>query len=257
MRHNYRTVNGNCAAICAASKTAIMPRMKNVKTPYEKIMEELEKSHPGLTERAASLSVSGGKNPDVFRNMKRGRARLPQPDYLPALALLINKPVTWLTGLVKDNARITVPDLPATAPNATIGQPLEKVGPTIPLYGSAVGGVDGEFELNGNRLDDIIGPASLAFVRGAYAVTVQGESMVPRYEDGETAFVNPNKRLKRGDYCVAQIQREEHGPLLGFVKRFVSHNAKELVLEQLNPARELRFPAESVHSVHYILRGGE
>jgi phage repressor protein C with HTH and peptisase S24 domain len=143
-------------------------------------------------------------------------------------------------------------------PNAIIGDKLSEQGEYIPLYGHAVGGVDGEFVLNGNKLDEILAPPGLHRASGAYAVTVAGESMEPRYFDGETVFVDPHKRPHRGDFVVAQIANPEGDGAapLAFIKRFVRRNDNELVLEQFNPAKELRFPHSDVVSVHYIVLGG-
>lgn len=139
-------------------------------------------------------------------------------------------------------------------PNAVIGGKLTEYGSLIPLYGHAVGGVDGEFVLNGNKLDDILAPPGLSPMNGAYAVTCAGESMEPRYYDGETVFVDPTRRVRKSDFVVAQIKaRDDDGsPPLAYIKRFVRHNDTELVLEQFNPPKELRFPHANVVSVHYI-----
>lgn len=141
--------------------------------------------------------------------------------------------------------------------NATLtGNKLE-IGPAIPLYGTAVGGIDGQFELNGNLLDRVKAPPSLYGIRNAYAVRISGESMEPRYEDGETVYVNPERRPTKNDYVVAQIRREENGPLEAFVKKFIRWNSEKLVLHQFNPEKELEFDAKFVESVHYILKSGE
>lgn len=141
--------------------------------------------------------------------------------------------------------------------NATVSSERLETGPTIPLYGTAVGGVDGQFELNGNLMDRVKAPASLWTVKKAYAVRCAGESMEPRYEDGETIFVDPDRRVTRNDYVVAQIRAQEDGPPLAFVKKFVRWNSEVLVLNQFNPQKELVFDAKLVESVHYILKSGE
>jgi phage repressor protein C with HTH and peptisase S24 domain len=142
-------------------------------------------------------------------------------------------------------------------PNAFVRDKVAGQGEYIPLYGHAVGGVDGEFVLNGNVLDHILAPPGLRRIDGAYAVTVAGESMEPRYFDGETVFVNPQRRVKRGDFVVVQIKNPNEGsPPLAYIKRFVRHNDTELVLEQFNPAKEIRFPHSDVVHVHYIALGG-
>jgi phage repressor protein C with HTH and peptisase S24 domain len=129
-------------------------------------------------------------------------------------------------------------------------------GNKIPVYGSAVGGIDGEFAMNGVMLYEIIAPPVLNDVSGAYAVQISGESMEPRYFDGEVVFVNPHRRVVKGDFVIVQIHAEGDDPPLAFVKRFIRHNAAELVLEQYNPPKQLRFPHDRVKSVHFITMGG-
>ncbi|NTJ67563.1 helix-turn-helix transcriptional regulator [Agrobacterium rhizogenes] len=141
-------------------------------------------------------------------------------------------------------------------PNAIIRDKVVGLGRKIPVFGQAVGGIDGEFLMNGSVLYEVMAPPNLSGVAGAYAVQVAGDSMYPRYEDGEVCFVDPKRRVKKGDYVIAQIRLEEHGPLLAYVKKFVRHNNIELVLEQFNPPKELRFPANAVETVHYIALAG-
>jgi phage repressor protein C with HTH and peptisase S24 domain len=141
-------------------------------------------------------------------------------------------------------------------PNATIGDDISSDGKKIPVYGQAVGGVDGEFIMNGSVLYEVMAPPNLSQISGAYAVSIAGDSMYPRYEDGEVAFVDPSRRVRKGDYVVAQIRYEEEGPILAFVKKFVRHNADELVVEQFNPPKEMKFPHHNVVSVHYIAMAG-
>lgn len=141
-------------------------------------------------------------------------------------------------------------------PNAIIRDKVEGLGRKIPVFGQAVGGVDGEFLMNGTVLYEVMAPPVISHISGAYAVAVSGESMVPRYEDGEICFVDPKRRVKKGDYVIAQIRQEEHGPLLAYVKRFIRQNSIELVLEQFNPPKELRFAGNTVVSVHYIALAG-
>jgi SOS-response transcriptional repressor LexA len=141
-------------------------------------------------------------------------------------------------------------------PNAIIGSRIVTGGNMIPVYGSAVGGVDGEFALNGTFLYEVMAPPSLSPISGAYAVQVSGDSMEPRYFDSEVVFVDPTRRVKRGDFVVAQIILDETDTRLAYIKRFVRHNAEELVLEQYNPPKELIFRHENVHSVHFVVMGG-
>lgn len=153
-----------------------------------------------------------------------------------------------------NSASAKVGDIPEVEqPNAGPPKKVVASATKIPVYGQAVGGVDGEFVMNGSLLYEVMAPPNLTETNGAYAVVVSGDSMSPRYEDGETVFVDPKRRPKRGDYVIAQIRLEEDGPLLAYVKQFTRHNAEELVLSQFNPSKELRFRSENVHSVHVVV----
>lgn len=156
----------------------------------------------------------------------------------------------------KANDNTPAPTSPYPISNASIGDKITSMGKSIPVYGSAVGGVDGEFDMNGSRLYEVMAPPVLNAVSGAYAVIVSGDSMEPAFFDGYTCFVDPSRRVSRGDFVVVQIQREEGGPRLAYIKRFVRHNSEQLVLEQYNPPKQLEFPHEAVVSVHYIALAG-
>lgn len=168
----------------------------------------------------------------------------------------------WLMGeddkndLIANNSPSSNVGRPPEEPNAMIQGKVEGIGRTIPVYGQAVGGIDGEFLMNGNILFEVMAPPVISHISGAYAVSVAGDSMSPRYEDGEVCFIDPQRRVKKGDYVIAQIRLDEHGPILAYVKRFLRHNAVELVLDQFNPPKELRFEANQVVSVHYIALAG-
>jgi phage repressor protein C with HTH and peptisase S24 domain len=145
--------------------------------------------------------------------------------------------------------------LPAPPRNAEVAGPAQFHA--IPAYGQAVGGKDGEFILNGNRIADLLAPPSLQGVPDAYAVYVVGDSMEPRYFAGEAVFVNPRLPVRRGDFVVAQIAAEEGEPPHAYIKRFVAREARNLKLEQFNPKKTLEFPVGRVISVHRIIMGGD
>jgi phage repressor protein C with HTH and peptisase S24 domain len=152
----------------------------------------------------------------------------------------------------------SAPEIPLPAPprNAEVRGPAQ-FRSLIPAYGQAVGGKDGEFILNGNRIVDILAPPSLQGVPDAYAVYVVGDSMEPRYFAGEAVFVNPRLPVRRGDFVVAQIAAEEGEAPHAYVKRFTARDARHLKLEQFNPKKALEFPVGRVISVHRIIMGGD
>jgi len=184
----------------------------------------------------------------------------PHPDRYQLLTEVLGGSMEWyLSGdgqlPISDRLKRKV-QADVEASNARIGAKISEAGPMIPVFGQAVGGVDGEFSMNGSVLYEVMAPPVISSISGAYAVAVSGDSMSPRYEDGEICFVDPRRRVKKGDYVIAQVCVDDDSPPLAYVKKFLRHNSDELVLEQFNPAKELRFPSSSVRSVHYIALAG-
>lgn len=204
-------------------------------------------------ESLSAVSLRLGKNHAYMQQfLKRGiPAELPEHVRIE-LAQMLNLPEVKLRGPLTSSTA-SEPILP----NARMGGP-RPMTQTIPVYGQAMGGKDGKFILNGNKIADILAPPVLAGVPNAYAVYVVGDSMEDRYRAGEAVYVNPRLPVRRGDYVVAQIAADEEGePPFAYVKRFVGLDAKLLKLEQLQPKKTLEFPADRVVSVHKIILGGE
>lgn len=228
--------------------------LKWQKSSMDEVRKNLLEAAQDHGKELKELSLAIGKNHAyIHQYIYKNTPKRLHADDRAELSRILNIPETKLGAPVDT----TSPRLKLAVPNANITDQPIGVGPHIPLYGTAVGGIYGQFELNGNRLDNVLAPASLLGVKDAYAVRVSGESMEPRYFDGETVFVNPHRRPMKGDYVVAQIQLEEAGLKLAYVKRFVRWNNERLVLSQHNPEEELVFDAKTVFSVHYILKNGE
>lgn len=120
---------------------------------------------------------------------------------------------------------------------------------SIPLYGKAVGGPHGEILFDGEVMAHVNSPPILAKVKNPYAVYVAGDSMEPRYFEGEIVYVDPDRVPVRGNFVVAQIQIEKEGPPHAFIKRLVRWTTTELVLEQLNPKEQLRFTEHQLNNL--------
>jgi len=197
------------------------------------------------------------KLPEDVRRFVAQRLGISEID-LGALPAVATKTERAPASLPSPNAS---PPIPVTFPNVTIG-----------MYGAVAGGApdNGKFILNGNRLMDVLCPPMLIGVQGAYGVFIHGNSMKPRYREGEAVFVNPHLPIRQEDYAVVQIAGEFEGDTSsGFVKQFISRNANELVMAQHQPPETeeaesysegrflLRFPRSKVIAVHRIVWAGE
>lgn len=120
---------------------------------------------------------------------------------------------------------------------------------TIPLYGRAAAG-NGAVIIS-EPIDYVSRPNSLQNVDDCYAVMVVGNSMKPRFFEGEIVTVHPYKPVRLNDYCVVQYQK--NGEQLALIKRFVTKNGGTVTLKQHNPDKEIEIAAESVIAIHFIL----
>jgi len=199
----------------------------------------------------SELSLSVGKNHAYFQQfIKRGVPhRLPE-EVRGRVAEILKIDERLLKGAVSKSSFMVAK--PSVDHRGAV-----KGATWIPVFGQAVGGKDGEFVLDGNQVSEVLAPASLANVPGAYAVYVVGDSMEPRYFAGEIAFVSPRLPISRGAFVVVQVAGNAEGAFRAFVKRLVSQDTKRLRLEQYNPKKVIEFPASKVVSVHRIVLSGE
>ena len=228
------------------------PSHPSPESPHQRLRVAREQA--GFSRASEAARAMGIEEPTYLghENGSRGLSRA-----APRYARFFGVSLDWLIDGRRDAARAAEPLLAAPPRNAELGGPARFGGARIPAYGQAVGGRDGEFILNGNRIVDVLAPPSLQGVPDAYAVYVVGDSMEPRYFAGEAVFVNPRLPVRRGDFVVAQIAVEPGEPPHAYVKRFVARDARMLRLEQFNPKKTLQFPVARVISVHRIIMGGD
>ena len=214
-----------------------------------RIFEARKKAHLTQQDLASRLNVTKA----AVSSWERGTS--PRQVKLEAIAKATNVSYEWLLIGTEPIGEDSV----VSTPNGIILPNIDfSTNKTIPVYGQAVAGINGEFAFDGKKLFEVPCPPQLLNVENAYGVEVAGDTMSPRYEDGEIVYVDTVRRIKKGDYVVAQIMmKEEDSFPTAFIKRFIRHNEKELVLTQLNPAKELVFPHQRVVSVHYIALAGE
>ena len=181
------------------------------------------------------------------------------------IASTFGAPFQWIAEGVGPNAvgetssvGETAPLPPLNAPNASQPEPAD-FSVTVPVYGQVVGGSEGYFVFNGERLDDILAPSSLRGIKDAYAVYVAGTSMEPRYFAGEAVFVNPRRPVRPGDFVVVQVlEGNEHNHELHcYVKQYKGQKNGDYLFWQFNPNQEVKFPKDHVSKIHKIIGTGE
>lgn len=150
-----------------------------------------------------SLSVSGlakrsGLDATAFNKSKRqasdGRPRWPSTE---SLAKILDSTDTSITEFVA----LTGADKQSESGSGKLETPMH-----VPLIGFAQAGAGGYFDdagfPAGQGWDRIAVPSQTS--EESYALSVQGDSMMPLYRDGDILIVDPNATIRRGDRVVTK-----------------------------------------------------
>ncbi len=126
----------------------------------------------------------------------------------------------------------------------------------VPVFGTAQAGPDGSFWLNMQQgaIDYVRRPPGLMSNQRAFAVYVEGDSMVPWKEPGALLFANPNRPPSPGCYVVLEFLSGDPGrPAAAMVKRLVRRSASAIELEQYNPPKTFKIDAEKVVAIYRVM----
>lgn len=124
-------------------------------------------------------------------------------------------------------------------------------GRDLPVFGSALGGPDGEMIVSFEPIEWVRRPAPLEGVNGGFGFYMIGESMSPAYEPGDMILCHPTRPPYAGqDVLVIRRIGDGQGAL---VKRLVRLDTQGLRLRQFNPPGEFDVARQDVISFHLIV----
>lgn len=135
------------------------------------------------------------------------------------------------------------------------------IAPPLPLLASSLAGEFGEagsgIELtaidSARLLDRLPRPPSLAADRDAYALTIVGDSMWPRFRPGRRVAVSPLSAASVGDDVVVRLRSKGGGgEKLILVKELVKRTGSQIELRQFNPALTFIVEAAEVECIHKV-----
>ncbi len=185
-----------------------------------------------LAERNA-LSVSGlakraGLDSTAFNKSKRrsadGRPRWPSTESLSKIIEATSSSLDEFLTLVEGERN-------------RLDRQLPRQKSSVPLIGFAQAGAGGFFDdagfPSGQGWDLIELPVDAG--EAAYALQVQGDSMLPLYRDGDLLIVEPGASLRKGDRVVVKTVTGEV-----MAKILVRRSSREMELLSVNPAHPLR-----------------
>lgn len=161
-----------------------------------------------------------------------------------------------IAGVLEIDLKRLIPDLaPAAEPRSLI--PERDVRGNIedlPVHVATEGG-PGEIIVDTNPVTWVVRPAPLANVARAYGIIVVGESMVPEFEPGDIALVNPHLPATAGHTYV--FYAEGNGETRATIKRLVRVSNGIWHVRQWNPARgrkaEFTLPRKEWGKCHRVV----
>jgi phage repressor protein C with HTH and peptisase S24 domain len=138
--------------------------------------------------------------------------------------------------------------------------------PMIPLLGTAMAGEysgpEQHIELTELDLSESNGfvsrPQSLKDDGKAYAVTIVGDSMWPRFRPGRRVIVSPRASISIGDDVIVQLlgaedPSGERRVAQVLIKELVRRSASHTELRQFNPDVTFKVPAPEIASMHKVV----
>lgn len=192
-----------------------------------------------------SLSTSGlakraGLDSTAFNKSKRqsagGRPRWPSMESIIKIVDATNSQLSDFVALVEPRNRQSIDTLPVSAP-------------TVPLVGFAQAGAGGFFDdagfPAGQGWDLVEIPSGSK--EGTYALSVQGDSMMPLYRNGDVLVVDPEVTVRKGDRVVV---KSGSGEIMA--KILHRRTSKQIELSSLNPDHPNR--TFETHEVEWLAR---
>ena len=170
---------------------------------------------------ASGLARRAGLDSTAFNKSKRrsadGRPRWPSTESLAKIMEATGASLAELLVLVDESAAAGA-----------------RGRASVPLIGFAQAGAGGFFDDGGFPVGQVWEEVSLpagGVGENAYALQVQGDSMLPLYRDGDILIVEPGARVRKGDRVVAKTVTGEV-----MAKILAGRSAGHLQLVSLNPA---------------------
>lgn len=195
---------------------------------HEKVWAAIDALAARHSLSASGLARRAGLDSTAFNKSKRlsadGRPRWPSTELLAKIMEATGASLTELLSLIEERP------------------PLRS---SVPLIGFAQAGAGGFFDDGGFPVGqgwEEIDLPTAGVGENAYALQVQGDSMLPLYRDGDILIVEPGARVRRGDRVVAKTASGEV-----MAKVLAGRTARTVELVSLNPAHPDRtIPAAEI-----------
>jgi phage repressor protein C with HTH and peptisase S24 domain len=210
--------------------------------PPNLLYQRIEKRQNVLGLSAAGASLAAGLSKAYIKNIKEGKSRSPRVEELTRLAVVLQTTVEWLTtgeGIedIRNQQPVDRTSPGSFTPVTLPGRPL--VGErNLPVFAAAMGG-DGHHIVSFDAIDYVKRPSLLENVRDAYGIYIIGTSMIPAYEPGDLALVNPHlPPTFNANVVLYHVPPFNIPEAEAMVKRVIGYDDRDWNLRQYNPAKD-------------------
>jgi phage repressor protein C with HTH and peptisase S24 domain len=121
----------------------------------------------------------------------------------------------------------------------------------LPVFASAEGG-EGSMLVSFDPIAYTDRPAPLHNVSGAYAIYIVGDSMIPAYDPGDTAWVNPHLPPSPTKDAIF-YQSDGNGQSIATIKRIVRVTSSAWIVKQYNPPMEISLDRSVWTQCHIVV----
>lgn len=196
----------------------------------------------GVTKESVSQWETGKNHPDHER--------------YPAIAHELGLDPAVFSGL--ELPYEPLPNEVTPAPNAP-GRPEHGEWPRdLPVKGVAVGGDDGDFQLNGDTAYYVPRPPKYRGRTDVFAVIVQSSSMSPWREPGSYVYAEEFRPPKNGEYVIVEMKPERGGTAkTAIIKRLMGSTAHKIRLLQYEPRKEFEIDKSRVFRMYRVIEPDE
>jgi phage repressor protein C with HTH and peptisase S24 domain len=127
----------------------------------------------------------------------------------------------------------------------------------IPVLGITVGGGDDErhadFWMNGEVINHISRPKSLANAKNVFSLYIDGTSMYPRFRERDLVIVQKAAPSAGDDVVIELKPKTDGGDHPSYIKEFISMRGNTITVRQFNPPKELTFAVSEIENLFRVI----